>query len=155
MATKFPITNITVPERGAVRITFAESDGAFEVHFNTTEHWNQIFVKETDGMPGSLKGRANELLYIEDFGYVNADGRIKDFNECYTPEQLWEAVYAVIPGFREARAQNVYLNLPACLRNAAEDLFIFGDHGKEETANFIRKALLDLAQNGEFNYEKA
>lgn len=42
-------------------------DGSFEIHYDTKEHPNRIVVKETAGLPGSVKGGANEILYEEEF----------------------------------------------------------------------------------------
>lgn len=46
----------------AVRVTFADSDGAFLVEFNQ----GSIRVAEDDGLP-DIKGRSGEL-YLERFG---------------------------------------------------------------------------------------
>jgi hypothetical protein len=45
-----------------------DSDGEFEIHYNTPEHPDSLIVKETAGLPGSLKGEAFEILYDEKFG---------------------------------------------------------------------------------------
>ena len=48
-------------------IQLAESDGEFEVHFDTSEHPRQVVIKETAGLPGSEIGDAMAVLYCEDF----------------------------------------------------------------------------------------
>jgi hypothetical protein len=48
-------------------IQLAGCDGEFEVHFDTTEHPQQVTVKETAGLPGSEVGDALALLYCEDY----------------------------------------------------------------------------------------
>lgn len=50
-----------------VAVGFADSDGGFEVHFDTANHPNAIILKETAGLPGNVKGGANEILYHEQF----------------------------------------------------------------------------------------
>lgn len=45
-----------------------ESDGEFEVHFDTKEHPNSLLIKETAGLPGSILGGAEAILYHEYFG---------------------------------------------------------------------------------------
>jgi len=42
-------------------------DGEFEVHFDTKEHPRRILVKETAGLPGSVLGKAKQVLYEEKF----------------------------------------------------------------------------------------
>ena len=63
-----PVTTVTVPPGSALRICFEDCDGEFEVHFDTYEHERSIIVKETAGLPGSVKGEADSILYEEFFG---------------------------------------------------------------------------------------
>jgi len=43
-------------------------DGFFEVHHDTPEHPMHLLIKETGGLPGSVKGGALDVLYDEYFG---------------------------------------------------------------------------------------
>lgn len=49
-------------------VEFADTDGEFEIHYDTKEHDKSIVVKETGGLPGSITGDANAVLYEEHFG---------------------------------------------------------------------------------------
>lgn len=49
-----------------------ETDGGFEVHYNSKEHPDSLLIKESEGLSGSVKGKANEILYQEDFGEKTA-----------------------------------------------------------------------------------
>lgn len=56
----------------ALRVHFHDSDGhpedgEFEIHYNTKEHPSSIIVRETAGLPGSVAGLGNEILYQETF----------------------------------------------------------------------------------------
>jgi hypothetical protein len=67
---------VIVPIKKSLTVRFGSSDsngvvfddGEFQIHYDTEQHPNQIVVKETAGLPGSIKGQANELLYVEQFG---------------------------------------------------------------------------------------
>ncbi len=56
-----------------LKVQFDESDGAFEVHFDTTEHPNSVVIKETGGFEGSICGAAEAILYHEDFSFDGFD----------------------------------------------------------------------------------
>lgn len=45
-----------------------ESDGEFQVHFDTVTHPQSLVIKETAGLPGSVLGEACAILYHEYFG---------------------------------------------------------------------------------------
>ena len=45
-----------------------EIDGEFQVHFDTKEHPKSLLIKETAGLPGSILGSAEAILYHEYFG---------------------------------------------------------------------------------------
>lgn len=72
------MNTIVVRSGESIRIQFSSQpsdvaldrldDGAFEVHYDTPTHKNQLVVKEVAGLPGSKKGGANEILYLEQFG---------------------------------------------------------------------------------------
>lgn len=51
-----------------LKIQFMETDGEFEIHFDTDEHPNSLIVKETAGLPGSVMGAAESTLYHEQWG---------------------------------------------------------------------------------------
>lgn len=79
------MTTIVVKSGEAVRIRFSDGafngdpncDGEFEVHFDTKVYPNQIVVKETAGLPGSVTGEANAVLYREQFMTVEKDTKDK------------------------------------------------------------------------------
>jgi hypothetical protein len=45
-----------------------EIDGEFQVHFDTKELPKSLLIKETAGLPGSILGKAEAVLYHEYFG---------------------------------------------------------------------------------------
>ena len=61
---------VTIKIGTAVRIEFADTDGGFEIHYDTAEHPGQLIVKETDGLPDSYERTG--ILYCEEFGVVDA-----------------------------------------------------------------------------------
>lgn len=42
-------------------------DGQFEVHFDTKEYPESVAVKESGGLDANIVGKANAILYHEDF----------------------------------------------------------------------------------------
>lgn len=72
---------IIVPLHRSVTVRFGtiehggiiSDDGEFQIHYDTTDHPNRIVVKESAGLPGSVKGGASEILYEEHFdnGYID------------------------------------------------------------------------------------
>lgn len=58
---------ITLMPGEKVVIQFHESDGEFEIHFDTAGHPDAIVVKETGGFEGSVKGAALEIMHHEQF----------------------------------------------------------------------------------------
>ncbi len=48
-------------------VEFHESDGQFEIHFDSEEHKDAIVVKETAYLPGNVCGIGGETLYCEKF----------------------------------------------------------------------------------------
>lgn len=50
-----------------LRVQFDGTDGEFEIHFDSASQPNKIVVKESAGLPGNVKGGANEIVYEEDF----------------------------------------------------------------------------------------
>jgi hypothetical protein len=61
------MVNIVLNPGEAVSVSFAETDGSFEIHFDTKEHPNAVVVKETGGMPGNVCGKAFEIMHHEQF----------------------------------------------------------------------------------------
>lgn len=59
-----------------VQVHIEGSDGAFAVHYDTPSYPRSLVVKEIAGLPGSHKGKANELLYVEHFGYIKSNPEI-------------------------------------------------------------------------------
>ena len=59
---------ITLAPGDSLQVQFKDTDGEFQVHFDTKEHPQSIIVKETGGMPGNIIGKAQTTLYQEDFG---------------------------------------------------------------------------------------
>jgi hypothetical protein len=51
----------------SLTVKLFETDGEFEIHYDTKEHPNALVVKETAGLPGSIKGDADSILYHEDW----------------------------------------------------------------------------------------
>ena len=43
------------------------TDGQFSVDFDTKKFPEAVFLKESAGLPGNIKGNANEILYHEDY----------------------------------------------------------------------------------------
>ena len=43
------------------------TDGQFSVDYDTEIYPDAIVIKENDGMPGLIKGGANEILYHDSF----------------------------------------------------------------------------------------
>lgn len=67
----------------------------------------------------------------------------------YTQEQVWEAVYSVIPGYKIANENGTRLNLPSCVRHVAADMFIHRIIDTPE-AEIVRISLSDLQTHGWF-----
>lgn len=61
---------VTLEPGDFVKIQFKDTDGEFQVHFDTEEHNCSIVVKETGGMPGNIIGDARTILHHEDFSQV-------------------------------------------------------------------------------------
>jgi len=59
-----------------VKVQFTDSDGEFEIHFDSPEYPKSIIVKESAGLPGSKIGNANEIIYHETFGSFEEKERI-------------------------------------------------------------------------------
>lgn len=59
--------NIVLHPGEALRVMFHGTDGDFLVAFDTPEYPYQIRVEERAGLPGSKKGEANAVLYLEEF----------------------------------------------------------------------------------------
>jgi hypothetical protein len=64
---------VVVPPGSVLTICFSDEagqlvDGSFEVHHDSKEHPMTLLIQETAGLPGSVKGGANEILYEEFFG---------------------------------------------------------------------------------------
>lgn len=59
-----------------VQVHVDGSDGAFAIHYDTPSFPRSLVVKEIAGLPGSHKGKANELLYVEHFGYIKSNPEI-------------------------------------------------------------------------------
>lgn len=59
---------VTLKPGESLNVQFHETDGEFEVHFDTPQYPQALVVKETAGLPGSVKGGAEEILYHEAFG---------------------------------------------------------------------------------------
>jgi hypothetical protein len=58
---------IVLRSHQAIKITFHETDGEFQIHYDTKEHPGSLVVKETSGCEGSVKGDASAILYQDDF----------------------------------------------------------------------------------------
>lgn len=63
---------ITIKAGTAVRIELDDTDGAFEIHYDTSEHRGQLVVKEADGLPDSYDRVG--ILYCEEFGTAVSKG---------------------------------------------------------------------------------
>ena len=57
---------ITLKPGQALRIELFETDGAFEIHYDTPDHKNCLVVKEAEGLPDSYERVG--ILYCEEFG---------------------------------------------------------------------------------------
>ncbi len=64
---------VTLNPGDVLQVQFAETDGAFEIHFDSQQHPNAIIVKETDGLRGNILGEAATILYEERFGLPLAE----------------------------------------------------------------------------------
>ena len=62
---------VVVPPGGCVTICFEDTDGEFEVIFDTGDFPDQLLIRETAGLPGNIKGQADEILYHERFSTCN------------------------------------------------------------------------------------
>jgi hypothetical protein len=58
---------ITLNTSDKLVVHFAEVNGEFEIHFDTSEYPKQLVVRETAGFPGNRVGAASSLLYHEDW----------------------------------------------------------------------------------------
>lgn len=63
---------ITIKAGTAVCIEFADTDGSFEIHYDSPAHPGQLLVKETEGAHDST-GRKG-ILYCEEFEVVEQAG---------------------------------------------------------------------------------
>lgn len=61
------MTQITLAPGESLSVVFKDTDGEFEIHFDTPEYKEQIVVKEIAGLSGSEVGEANAILYHEIF----------------------------------------------------------------------------------------
>jgi hypothetical protein len=58
---------ITLNSGESISVALADTDGEFQIHYDTAEYPKQLVVKECAGLPGSVKGGANEVMYHEDW----------------------------------------------------------------------------------------
>lgn len=58
---------ITLNTGESVSIAFANTDGEFLIAYDTPQYPEQLVVKETAGLPGSVVGAASAVLYHEDW----------------------------------------------------------------------------------------
>lgn len=58
-----------------LEIGLADTDGAFEVHYDTAEHPKSFLIKETDFLSGNVIGKAGSVLYQEDFKLPASDSK--------------------------------------------------------------------------------
>ena len=49
------------------------TDGQFSIDYDTEIYPDAIVIKENDGMPGLIKGGANEILYHDSFHMDEVD----------------------------------------------------------------------------------
>jgi len=57
----------------SLRVRFKDADGEFLIAFDAEQYPNRVVVQEMGGLPGNVKGGANEILYCEQFGDLDAD----------------------------------------------------------------------------------
>jgi hypothetical protein len=57
---------VTLKPGQALRVELFETDGAFEIHYDTPDHKGCLVVKEADGLPDSYERVG--ILYCEEFG---------------------------------------------------------------------------------------
>lgn len=60
------MATIVLSHGESVSVQFEGTDGSFELHFDTTDHPNQIVVKETACLYGNVVGEGNSVLYQDD-----------------------------------------------------------------------------------------
>ncbi len=48
-------------------VVLKDIDGMFEMHYNSHMYPGKLVVEETGGMPGNIMGKANAIMYEEDF----------------------------------------------------------------------------------------
>jgi hypothetical protein len=82
---------IRIKQGEKFRFVTDDSDGEFEVHYNTEEHPDSFVIKEVAGLPGNKIGAANAILYQEDFGCHITLG---DEEECLVGETIHDALYS-------------------------------------------------------------
>jgi hypothetical protein len=57
---------VTLKPGQALRVELFETDGAFEIHYDTPDHKGCLVVKEAEGLPDSYERVG--ILYCEEFG---------------------------------------------------------------------------------------
>jgi hypothetical protein len=73
--------NITLKPGEHIAVQFDQTDGEFQIHFDTAEHPNQIVVKETGGISATTIGAALSVLYQDKLNggrYLPNDSDITD-----------------------------------------------------------------------------
>ena len=58
---------IELQQGDVLTIQIHDSDGEFEIHYNSERHPDSLLIKETGGMSGNIIGEANEIIYYENF----------------------------------------------------------------------------------------
>lgn len=76
---------VTLYPGESVQIEFANTDGQFEIHFDTSEHPNAIIVKETANLTPNRVGAGDAILYHDEF-MVNEDEVSDDESEIASDE---------------------------------------------------------------------
>lgn len=64
---------ITLNINDKLVVRFADTDGEFEIHFDSQKYPKQIIVAETAGLPGNVVGAAESILYHGDWRNVQTD----------------------------------------------------------------------------------
>lgn len=90
---------VTLNPGESLTVQFHESDGEFEIHFDTKAHPNALVVKETAGLAGSVKGAALEIMHHEEFGGLREDYGIASHEDVKRTEHAPNVVRSPHEGF--------------------------------------------------------